>query len=710
MKTIDVSVVLNMHREAPFLRPTLISLDACAIAAQKQGLSVELVAVFDCADQATRETFHSTPIQGFCAVKVVEINVGSLGLARNAGIEKAAGEFIWTSDGDDLVSSNAIVELVKIARIHPHPNVAVFLDYLAAFGEQYHVVRYVDSEWLTAADFAFQHPYVSRIFIRRSAFDSLHYLDLKVTTGFAYEDWDLNCRIFAAGFEFKVAPDTILFYRQRGNSLLRQANALSAKMIPHSPLFEPRRFREAMVAARERVGDWSAFMDARRRIFERHFAQELLASDQLVGYVTEAAKLDPEIEPARIETAGSYCSVPWDPKHWGFQMERLYQLLGSEPFSDVVLLPWLKPGGAEKYILKILQQLHLSGTAGRILVLTGESASKHEWARLLPKGSVFIDIFNTFPMLDDAARNAMTIRTLLAVAAQGARLHVKAGVFAHRLLDAYGSVLSSQFRVMYYRYSDGTYSWRGRRLTGPWGLNFLRRHLGNIDRLICDCHRIAEEDFMRLGDTTGKYDVIYAPCALRASLDAKRSPRQRLLWASRVSPEKRPELVGKIAAALRREYPDIVLEVYGQIEERFEQQVLFDVPGVEYCGTFDGFENLPIERFDGFIYTSAFDGMPNVVLEALATGLPVIAPDVGGIAEAVANDETGFLVPDLVHDEALVAAYVDAVRRLYGNWENSLAMAENGRRLISERHGEAAFSQRVCQVFAPERDHVGAPL
>ena len=338
MSKIDVSVVLNMHREALFLRPTLISLEACAVEAQKVGLVVELVAVFDRADEATREVFHSTPLHGFCAVKTLEIDVGSLGLARNAGIQEAEGEFIWTSDGDDLVSRNAIVELVKTARYHHNSKVAVFLDYLTAFGEQYHVVRYVGSEWLTAADFAYQHPYVSRIFIRRSAFDSMCYLDLKVTTGFAYEDWDFNCRLFAAGFDFAIATDTVLFYRQRGNSLLRQANATSAKMIPHSTLFEPRVFCTMMQAARESNADWPALIGARQKFSERNFAQELLASERLVGYVLDANELDPEVDPTRIETAGNYCSVPWSPEHWGFQLERFYQLLGCEPFSDEGLL------------------------------------------------------------------------------------------------------------------------------------------------------------------------------------------------------------------------------------------------------------------------------------------------------------------------------------------------------------------------------------
>lgn len=193
MSQVHVSVVLNMHREALYLRPTLYSLDACAAEAAKSGINVELVAVFDRADEATLAVFRSTQLDSFISVKTVEIDVGSLGLARNAGVDLAQGEFIWTADGDDLVSRNSIVQLVQTARESAGEQVAIFIEYLAAFGDQYHVARYVGSEWLTAADFAYTHPYVSRIFVRRAVFEKWRYLDLKVTTGFAYEDWDFNC-------------------------------------------------------------------------------------------------------------------------------------------------------------------------------------------------------------------------------------------------------------------------------------------------------------------------------------------------------------------------------------------------------------------------------------------------------------------------------------------------------------------------------------
>jgi len=702
MNKVDVSVVLNMHREAPYLRPTLLSLNACALEARRSGLVVELVAVFDCADEATREVFRDTTLNGFDNIKAVDVSVGSLGLARNAGVERADGEFVWTADGDDLVSSNAIVALVKTARNHPHPNVAVFIEFLAAFGESFHVVRYFGSEWLTAADVVYQHPFVSRIFIRRAAFEALRYLDLKLTTGFAYEDWDFNVRLLASGFDFKTAPDTVFFYRQRNNSLLKQANALSAKIIPQSPLFEPQRYCSEMSRARERVGDWSVFVRERHAICQRHFAHELFASEELKGYVADAAKLDPEVEPLRIEESGSYCPIPWDSAHWGFQLEKLFRLVGIQPFDTVVLLPWLKPGGAEKYILQILHELKAAGAADRVLVLSGESASSHEWIKQLPEGSVFIDIFNAFPMLNNADRDAMVARLLLAVTPRYARLHIKASVFAHRIMNGYGSVLSSHFKTVYYRFCDESYAWYGQRLTMACGVNFLRKHLSSIDLMVSDCDAIAKSDLASMGACENKYHTIYAKCSVRDQIFAPLEPTGRFLWASRVSAQKRPELIAQIATELRRFYPDFVIEVYGQIDAALAPKNLFAAPGVTYCGGFDGIDTLPVKSFDGFLYTAAFDGLPNILLEVMGMGLPVVAPDIGGIAEVVMNDKTGFLVPDLVNDQALVFAYVDAIRRIYDDWASARLVAERGRQLIENQHNENAFKKRVAEVFELE--------
>lgn len=699
MNKIDISIVLNMHREALFLRPTLLSLEACALEAKKHNINVELLAIFDRSDELTEQVFDTTLLQGFCNIQKRHTDVGSLGLARNAGIEIAEGEFIWTADADDLVSKNSLVELYKTAKNTPNTNVVIFLDYLVAFGASYHVGRYADSRWLTAADFAYQHPYVSRIFIRKSAFNSLQYLDLKVTTGFAYEDWDFNTRLFAADFQFLIAPNTILFYRQRPNSLLKQANATSAKIIPHSQLFSPAVFGTAMKNSRKVNNNWKKFLQKREDFHHRNFVHELLASEELVSYLKDAANLDPEVELTKIENTTSYSSVPWNSKHWGFYLERFYELMGNNSFSDVILLPWLKPGGAEKYILNILQELAEIQPDSHFLVITGQHANKHEWIHLLPQNSVFIDIHNAFPTLESSEKNSLVIRALLSLPSNNTKLHIKSSGFTHDLMDKYCSVLSNHFKIVYYRFCDDIYKWNNHNLKHPSGINFLRKHFENISYLISDCNSMVKSDSLFLGNHENKYKVIYTKCLSQKITDYTKKPNYHILWASRISHQKHPELISKIFTILINIYPNIKIHVYGAIEDNYNINKLFNIKGIKYKGTFDDLDNIPTNQFDCFLYTTLFDGLPNIILESMAAGLPVIAPNIGGIAEVIIDNQTGFLIPDEADEKKLVSKYIEAISLMYENWQNTLKIARNGQNLIMEQHSNLSFKQQVINAF-----------
>lgn len=704
MKNIDVSVVLNMHREALFLRPTLLSLEACAEEAAKAGISVELIAVFDRPDEDTLAVFHSTPLKTFVNIKIIEIDVGSLGLARNAGIDVAEGEFIWTSDGDDLVSKNCIVQLINTARACSNPKVAVFLDFLAAFGDQYHIVRYQSSEWLTAADFAYQHPYVSRIFISRNAFENFRYQDLKVTTGFAYEDWDFNCTLYADGYTFAIAPNTIIFYRQRTNSLLKQANSTSAKIIPPNRLFEPRNFIQLMNESRNSHDDWAAYISQRQDLHQRNFSDELMQSPLLVGYIIEAASLDPEVDPRQIELAHSYYSVPHNDKHWGFHMESLYKMIGSTDFSDIVLLPWLKPGGAEKYILQILEKLHEQNSTTKILVFSGQPAKTHEWSIKLPKGSVFIDLYNSFPQLGDADRAALAARVILSLSSPGTRIHLKTSGFSHNIMEQYGAALASQMKIIYYRFSEGLFEWNGVRLSDYCGIQYLRKVLSNLTMTISDCHYIAKKDEGILGSIVKKQHVIYAECEVREAIHSTEiEPKYRLLWSSRICREKRPDLLIKIAKKLHKRLPEVQIDTYGHIEHPYTWETI-SAENVHYQGPFSNFKEITTTKYDGFIYTTMFDGLPNIILEALGSELATIAPNVGGIPEAVINDETGFLLENHVDDDVLADAYVSAIEHLYADWNGWCRMRNNARTLITGRHSKDIHTSNVAKVFIPTID------
>ncbi len=73
-----------------------------------------------------------------------------------------------------------------------------------------------------------------------------------------------------------------------------------------------------------------------------------------------------------------------------------------------------------------------------------------------------------------------------------------------------------------------------------------------------------------------------------------------------------------------------------------------DEQGLAGCYEFPGFcDDVPalLRTFDIFVLPSLSEGISNTILEAMATGIPVIATEVGGNLELVRDNETGFLVP-----------------------------------------------------------------
>ncbi|HKF97193.1 MAG TPA: glycosyltransferase, partial [Steroidobacteraceae bacterium] len=81
---------------------------------------------------------------------------------------------------------------------------------------------------------------------------------------------------------------------------------------------------------------------------------------------------------------------------------------------------------------------------------------------------------------------------------------------------------------------------------------------------------------------------------------------------------------------------------------------------VHFTGQLVEAENLH-QFFDVSVLCSRSEGFPNVVIEALAAGCPVVATPVGGVPEVIVDHQTGLLVP--VDQPEALAASVQELRR-----------------------------------------------
>jgi len=100
---------------------------------------------------------------------------------------------------------------------------------------------------------------------------------------------------------------------------------------------------------------------------------------------------------------------------------------------------------------------------------------------------------------------------------------------------------------------------------------------------------------------------------------------------------------------IHEEMPDARLILVGDGEERERLAALSIQLGIQKDVQFIG--QVPYEmvktfmqQADVFVLPSLSEGFPNVILEAMACGLPIIASRVGGIPDIITNDINGYLV------------------------------------------------------------------
>jgi glycosyltransferase involved in cell wall biosynthesis len=116
---------------------------------------------------------------------------------------------------------------------------------------------------------------------------------------------------------------------------------------------------------------------------------------------------------------------------------------------------------------------------------------------------------------------------------------------------------------------------------------------------------------------------------------------------------------------------------------------------------------------DIFVLPSRFEGLPMSVIEAMLTGLPVVASNIRGPREQVVPEVTGLLVPP-----GSIAPLADALNRLVGDPAARAAMGEAGRARALELYDEATVLARTLALLGvddrrrvvPEMNPVGAAL
>ena len=172
----------------------------------------------------------------------------------------------------------------------------------------------------------------------------------------------------------------------------------------------------------------------------------------------------------------------------------------------------------------------------------------------------------------------------------------------------------------------------------------------------------------------------------------------RLIGAvGRLWPQKRIKDLIWAADLLKVIRDDVYLMIAGdgphrQRLEQFQRQVRIE-DKVRFLGHRSDVPRL-MPHFDVLWLASEYEGLPNVVMEAMAAGVPVVATDISGNRDLVVPGETGYLVP--VGDRA---AFARQANKLLDDAALSRRFGEAGRRRILTEFTVERMIERHAQLY-----------
>ena len=212
---------------------------------------------------------------------------------------------------------------------------------------------------------------------------------------------------------------------------------------------------------------------------------------------------------------------------------------------------------------------------------------------------------------------------------------------------------------------------------------------------------VAAEDARRIGGLFVPQDLF----VVRNRLDLEQFPvcpatngqRPHLLGIGSLVPVKRWDRLLDAAADLKQQGFDFELQIAGDgpLRESLEQHA--QAAGLSECVKFLGYRSDTAEllaKAQCLVHPSDSEGCPNVVMEAMACGRPVIATAVGDIPELIDNGTTGFLVP-----RGDTQALTQRLAQLWTNADEFRRMGQAGREKAEREFGIERLVEETLTVY-----------
>jgi glycosyltransferase involved in cell wall biosynthesis len=368
------------------------------------------------------------------------------------------------------------------------------------------------------------------------------------------------------------------------------------------------------------------------------------------------------------------------------------------PITHFIVLPFLATGGAERVALNFAQAIKLCDPNASVLLIIADRAAVSAQVTQPSNISILMldSVFDEPPSYEQKqALLEALIRSICPRVVHNINSEV-----AWQMILSRGEVLSP-FTNLFASIFAFQFAPDGKTKIG-YAAYFLRAGLPYLKGLFSDNKRFIQDAAIEYNLSQAektKLHPIYNP--VRTSTDhlastieqrldllakSSRTRRLRVLWAGRLDREKRVDILYELIKQV--DYADF--DIYGQaVVDGVDPPPALS--NVHYKGAFSDPEDLIRHAtYDAFVFTSRWEGMPNILLEIGSFGVPIIAPTVGGVGELISS-HTGYPLPE----KAQVNDYVDALQNILNHPEEAAARSKALQYLVQKRHSWDTF---LCAI------------
>jgi glycosyltransferase involved in cell wall biosynthesis len=144
--------------------------------------------------------------------------------------------------------------------------------------------------------------------------------------------------------------------------------------------------------------------------------------------------------------------------------------------------------------------------------------------------------------------------------------------------------------------------------------------------------------------------------------------------------------------------PEERFHIYGTLDDSFDKLGL-TLQNVVWCGQLLNVAEADFGDYDGFVFTSLVEGMPNIVLELSQHAIPMVLANVGGLRYTF-NDSAAAFVSHRPNAEDTAAAFSRALDRILSMTPDEVAtMVTNSRKQGVALHSPHQYASAVVDLF-----------